>query len=153
MTRILSLCRRVVNGKLSSNVDLKQLQLNPIANHNQILQFKRNLATNPATLDPHQLKCVEVEPTITQKLTDLKDYYKQKAADVTVNPRSVFANNELDLGNYFRLIAVKLLTQLKYRIKISADISVYGFDYDYTLAVYKQSLDYLIVKTCAHFVN
>ncbi|XP_076356800.1 5'-nucleotidase domain-containing protein 3-like isoform X1 [Tachypleus tridentatus] len=39
-----------------------------------------------------------------------------------VDPHGVFANNELDLG----------------------DIEVYGFDYDYTLAVYKESLHYLI---------
>lgn len=39
-----------------------------------------------------------------------------------VNPLGVFANNELDLS----------------------DVEVYGFDYDYTLAVYKESLHYLI---------
>jgi hypothetical protein len=39
-----------------------------------------------------------------------------------VDPRGIFANNELDLS----------------------EIEVYGFDYDYTLAVYKESLDYLI---------
>ncbi len=39
-----------------------------------------------------------------------------------VEPRGIFANNELDLS----------------------EIEVYGFDYDYTLAVYKESLHYLI---------
>lgn len=40
------------------------------------------------------------------------------------NPKGVFANNELHL----------------------ADIDVYGFDYDYTLAVYKESLHELIYE-------
>ena len=39
-----------------------------------------------------------------------------------VNPRSVFGNNELDLR----------------------DISVYGFDYDYTLAHYEVAVENLI---------
>ncbi|XP_023216189.1 5'-nucleotidase domain-containing protein 3-like isoform X1 [Centruroides sculpturatus] len=39
-----------------------------------------------------------------------------------IEPRGVFANNELNL----------------------AEVKVYGFDYDYTLAVYKESLHYLI---------
>ncbi|WKY05626.1 hypothetical protein Q1695_006100 [Nippostrongylus brasiliensis] len=41
-----------------------------------------------------------------------------------VNPRAVFVNNELDLGN----------------------IDVYGFDYDYTLAVYTRNLNELIYR-------
>ncbi|XP_076370821.1 5'-nucleotidase domain-containing protein 3-like isoform X2 [Tachypleus tridentatus] len=58
----------------------------------------------------------------------LEKYFSAKeASDVElpypdVNPHGVFANNELCL----------------------ADIEVYGFDYDYTLAVYKESLHYLI---------
>lgn len=39
-----------------------------------------------------------------------------------VNPKGVFACNELDLK----------------------EVQVYGFDYDYTLACYKSSLDYLL---------
>lgn len=39
-----------------------------------------------------------------------------------VNPQAVFACNELDLK----------------------EVKVYGFDYDYTLACYKPSLDYLL---------
>lgn len=39
-----------------------------------------------------------------------------------VNPQGVFACNELDLE----------------------EVNVYGFDYDYTLADYKESLDYLL---------
>lgn len=39
-----------------------------------------------------------------------------------VNPKGVFACNELDLR----------------------EVQVYGFDYDYTLACYKPSMDYLL---------
>lgn len=39
-----------------------------------------------------------------------------------VNPKGVFACNELDLK----------------------EVQVYGFDYDYTLACYKPSMDYLL---------
>lgn len=39
-----------------------------------------------------------------------------------MNPKAVFACNELDLK----------------------EVNVYGFDYDYTLACYKPSLDYLL---------
>lgn len=39
-----------------------------------------------------------------------------------VNPQAVFACNELDLK----------------------EVKVYGFDYDYTLACYKPSMDYLL---------
>ncbi|XP_076324870.1 5'-nucleotidase domain-containing protein 3-like [Tachypleus tridentatus] len=58
----------------------------------------------------------------------LEKYFAAKEASevgmppLDVDPHGVFANNELDLG----------------------DIEVYGFDYDYTLAVYKESLHYLI---------
>lgn len=41
-----------------------------------------------------------------------------------MNPKGVFACNELDLK----------------------EVKVYGFDYDYTLAVYKPSLDLLLYK-------
>ncbi|XP_054152989.1 5'-nucleotidase domain-containing protein 3-like [Oppia nitens] len=60
------------------------------------------------------------------QLSDLTDKYKTqfKVTHSTsrVADHYVFANNELDLS----------------------DIQVYGFDYDYTLAVYKESLNYLI---------
>lgn len=39
-----------------------------------------------------------------------------------MNPKGVFACNELDLE----------------------EVQVYGFDYDYTLACYKRSMDYLL---------
>lgn len=39
-----------------------------------------------------------------------------------MNPKGVFACNELDLK----------------------EVQVYGFDYDYTLACYKPSMDYLL---------
>ncbi|PIO64502.1 hypothetical protein TELCIR_13867 [Teladorsagia circumcincta] len=45
-----------------------------------------------------------------------------------VNPRAVFVNNDLDLGS----------------------IDVYGFDYDYTLAVYTRNLHALIYRMALH---
>ncbi|XP_029661742.1 5'-nucleotidase domain-containing protein 3 isoform X2 [Formica exsecta] len=47
---------------------------------------------------------------------------KSKKLPQDVNPKGVFACNELDLR----------------------EVQVYGFDYDYTLACYKPSLDYLL---------
>ncbi|XP_020283486.1 5'-nucleotidase domain-containing protein 3 [Pseudomyrmex gracilis] len=47
---------------------------------------------------------------------------KSKKLPQDVNPKGVFACNELDLK----------------------EVQVYGFDYDYTLACYKPSLDYLL---------
>lgn len=49
-------------------------------------------------------------------------------AQWTVNPRAVFANNELDM----------------------ADIEVYGFDYDYTLAVYKWEMSHWLYERALH---
>ncbi|XP_071798954.1 5'-nucleotidase domain-containing protein 3-like [Asterias amurensis] len=53
-----------------------------------------------------------------------KSYCEQFATDhqINVNPKTVFANNEINLSN----------------------IDVYGFDYDYTLACYTDHLHYLI---------
>ena len=48
--------------------------------------------------------------------------FSAKKPPPDVNPRAVFANNEIHLGS----------------------VSVYGFDYDYTLAHYKPSLHHLI---------
>ncbi|GFU91651.1 5'-nucleotidase domain-containing protein 3 [Trichonephila clavipes] len=48
----------------------------------------------------------------------------EKSLDADVDPLGVFANNELKLG----------------------EIDVYGFDYDYTLAIYKESLQILIYQ-------
>lgn len=49
---------------------------------------------------------------------------KQAAESFAVDPKSVFANNEVDLST----------------------IDVYGFDYDYTLACYTCELHHLIYK-------
>ncbi|GFS37240.1 5'-nucleotidase domain-containing protein 3 [Nephila pilipes] len=68
--------------------------------------------------------------SISDKDKMLEKYYVAKQAyeanlpPPEVNPFGVFANNELDLS----------------------DVDVYGFDYDYTLAVYKESLHYLIYE-------
>ncbi|XP_046673635.1 5'-nucleotidase domain-containing protein 3 isoform X2 [Homalodisca vitripennis] len=51
-----------------------------------------------------------------------KQKYESKKLPPNVNPRGVFACNELDLD----------------------EVKVYGFDYDYTLAVYKPSMDFLL---------
>ncbi|XP_054268250.1 5'-nucleotidase domain-containing protein 3-like isoform X2 [Macrosteles quadrilineatus] len=51
-----------------------------------------------------------------------KQKYESKKLPPNVNPRGVFACNELDLE----------------------EVNVYGFDYDYTLAVYKPSMDFLL---------
>lgn len=45
-----------------------------------------------------------------------------KKLPLDVNPKGVFACNELDLK----------------------EVNIYGFDYDYTLAVYKASMDSLL---------
>ncbi|ETN74754.1 hypothetical protein NECAME_12740 [Necator americanus] len=61
-----------------------------------------------------------------QSLTRIYELAREACANVSVvprvDPRAVFVNNELDLGS----------------------IDVYGFDYDYTLAVYTRDLNELI---------
>lgn len=54
----------------------------------------------------------------------LKELLGDNQMTPIVNPKAVFANNELHLGS----------------------IDVYGFDYDYTLAVYKKTLNNLIYE-------
>ncbi len=67
------------------------------------------------------------QPTTATDLCQLYEQSKESAGRLplqaaVVNARSVFANNELHLGQ----------------------VSVYGFDYDYTLAVYRRTLNNLI---------
>lgn len=50
------------------------------------------------------------------------NFFSAKKLPLDVNPKGVFACNELDLK----------------------EVQVYGFDYDYTLACYKPSMDYLL---------
>ncbi|EPB78528.1 hypothetical protein ANCCEY_02369 [Ancylostoma ceylanicum] len=61
-----------------------------------------------------------------QALSRVYDAVREACANIgaapRVDPRGVFVNNELDLGS----------------------IGVYGFDYDYTLAVYTRELNELI---------
>ncbi|KAG5893550.1 hypothetical protein JTB14_013634 [Gonioctena quinquepunctata] len=64
----------------------------------------------------HSRKRLEEAYTVVKK----KCYSKKLPKDV--NPKAVFACNELDLK----------------------EVKVYGFDYDYTLACYKPSLDFLL---------
>lgn len=48
----------------------------------------------------------------------------------SVNPNTVFANNEMSLH----------------------DIEIYGFDYDYTLALYSDALNTMIYNTARDFL-
>ncbi|GFQ74599.1 5'-nucleotidase domain-containing protein DDB_G0275467, partial [Trichonephila clavata] len=65
---------------------------------------------------------------IVQRLLTFKEIFdaslKKNEKSVNVDPLVVFANNELKL----------------------AEIDVYGFDYDYTLAIYKEALQVLIYR-------
>ncbi|CAG2162305.1 unnamed protein product [Oppiella nova] len=89
-------------------------------------QLKYNLLSNEKNFTKNVLKSILRRNSSNIKLSDLSDRYKTQFNVVhtasSVEPHFVFANNELDLS----------------------DIEVYGFDYDYTLAVYKESLMYLI---------
>ncbi|RWS12067.1 nucleotidase domain-containing protein 3 [Dinothrombium tinctorium] len=68
------------------------------------------------------LKTLSNYPQLIQHYDYLKSVIKGKINESTVDVNGVYPNNELNL----------------------ADIEIYGFDYDYTLAVYKESIDYLI---------
>ncbi|GIY00991.1 5'-nucleotidase domain-containing protein 3, partial [Caerostris extrusa] len=60
--------------------------------------------------------------SLLEKYYVAKQAYEANLPPPEVNPLGVFANNELNLS----------------------EVEVYGFDYDYTLAVYKESLHFLI---------
>ncbi|KAH9391480.1 5'-nucleotidase domain-containing protein 3 [Tyrophagus putrescentiae] len=60
--------------------------------------------------------------TKTEILEIYKSTFKATYTGGEVDPQGVFANNELDMS----------------------EIDIFGFDYDYTLACYKESLHYLI---------
>ncbi|GBM02043.1 5'-nucleotidase domain-containing protein 3 [Araneus ventricosus] len=67
---------------------------------------------------------------LLEKYYVAKQAYEANLPPPEVNPLGVFANNELNLSQ----------------------IQVYGFDYDYTLAVYKESLHYLIYNLGRDFL-
>lgn len=69
-----------------------------------------------------ELTSLGISPELKTRYFTYKRYFKNKIKENRIDPNGVFANNELDLS----------------------EIKVYGFDYDYTLAVYKESLHYLI---------
>lgn len=66
----------------------------------------------------------EIDPGARLELAyqNVKELYNSKKLPKDVNVKAVFACNELDLK----------------------EVKVYGFDYDYTLACYKPSMDYLL---------
>ncbi|CAD0194922.1 unnamed protein product [Chrysodeixis includens] len=81
---------------------------------------------SPVSLSKLPVNIIKKYSKNTEKLreayrqTQLK--FKDRKCPSDVNPRGVFACNELDLS----------------------EIEVYGFDYDYTLAHYKPSMDHLL---------
>ena len=54
------------------------------------------------------LKCLQAKPDLTLKYRALVDHFRIKTSGSLIDPKGVFANNELDLS----------------------EIDVYGFDYD-----------------------
>lgn len=62
---------------------------------------------------------VSTESPMTLQYNEAKEWLKSKKLPPDVNPRGVFANAELNLK----------------------DIDIYGFDYDYTLASYKTTVE------------
>lgn len=54
------------------------------------------------------LNCLQVKPDLTSKYRALVDHFRIKTSGSLIDPKGVFANNELDLS----------------------EIDVYGFDYD-----------------------
>ncbi|XP_072034317.1 5'-nucleotidase domain-containing protein 3-like [Amphiura filiformis] len=90
----------------------------------------RNLAISrlSATLSPKRLYssnvCILSEQDLWHEYNEVKGFCETYASkhDINVNSAMIFANNEMNLS----------------------DIQVYGFDYDYTLACYKDALHRLI---------
>ncbi|KAI7694711.1 hypothetical protein SSS_09679 [Sarcoptes scabiei] len=62
--------------------------------------------------------------TKTEILEIYKSTFKATYTGGGVDPKGVFTNNEIDMS----------------------EIDIFGFDYDYTLACYKETLDYLIYE-------
>ncbi|XP_015786655.1 5'-nucleotidase domain-containing protein 3 [Tetranychus urticae] len=94
------------------------------AYHSQRSVSTINIPMNDLKFDEEitQLSSIAVSPDLTNRYISYKHHFKNKIRESHIDPNGVFANNELDLS----------------------EIKVYGFDYDYTLAVYKESLHYLI---------
>ncbi|XP_046641987.1 5'-nucleotidase domain-containing protein 3-like [Daphnia pulicaria] len=76
----------------------------------------------PSTIFPIQKYFVSNVTALEDAYENAKAYCKGKKPPPDVEVDGIFATNELDLKN----------------------VSVYGFDYDYTLACYKESVDHLI---------
>ncbi|CAD5113891.1 DgyrCDS3051 [Dimorphilus gyrociliatus] len=101
----------------------KNLHLRRILHPNIIKSVSLNYSNDVSGTDNEDLKY------LGRRKVDLRKEYdrvRQKVFDLPppndANPKSVFANNELDLS----------------------EIKIYGFDYDYTLASYADSLKNLI---------
>ncbi|RWS28865.1 5'-nucleotidase domain-containing protein 3-like protein [Leptotrombidium deliense] len=77
-----------------------------------------------------KLRTLQQFPQITSRYDVLKDHIRGKINESHLDVNGVYPNNELNL----------------------AHIEIYGFDYDYTLAVYKESLDFLIYNLGRDFL-
>ncbi|XP_049780560.1 5'-nucleotidase domain-containing protein 3 [Schistocerca cancellata] len=97
--------------------------------HGRVLCTGRTLTANDATIILFRRVLGIPQKRYRSSRIPLRDAYiktkqlcESKKLPPDVNPKGVFACNELDLK----------------------EVKVYGFDYDYTIACYKPSMDYLL---------
>ncbi|KAJ8953241.1 hypothetical protein NQ318_015821 [Aromia moschata] len=94
----------------------------------RFINNKRILRSGYALYESHVLEKLKIlcrfhsQRRLEEAYKVVKTKCQSKKLPKDVNPKAVFACNELDLK----------------------EVKVYGFDYDYTLACYKPSLDYLL---------
>ena len=92
-----------------------------------LLKSLSKTSQTPDSLDPvttptfQQLKSL-TKTQLEDRYDRMKYWLKQKRLPTNIDKNGVFANDELDLNR----------------------IDVYGFDYDYTLATYKESVEHFI---------
>ena len=92
-----------------------------------LLKSMSKPSQTPDSLDPvttptfQQLKSL-TKTQLVDRYDRMKYWLKQKRLPTNIDKNGVFANDELDLNR----------------------IEVYGFDYDYTLATYKESVEHFI---------
>lgn len=91
--------------------------------NNLNVSFKRCInLTYPRHKSSSEYPLKSSKELLNNKYNQIKHFTEARTLPANINVEAIFANNELDLN----------------------DIEVYGFDYDYTLAVYKDSLIHLI---------